>query len=57
MRAMVLTGIRGMEMRDVPDPHLQNPTDVKIRMEAVGVCGARSWNILSPSVMSAPAPW
>ena len=40
MRAMVLTGIHGMEMRDVPDLHLQSPTDVKIRMEAVGVCGS-----------------
>jgi L-iditol 2-dehydrogenase len=29
-----------MEMRDVPDLHLQHPTDVKIRMEAVGVCGS-----------------
>ncbi|MBD3243246.1 MAG: alcohol dehydrogenase catalytic domain-containing protein [Chitinivibrionales bacterium] len=40
MKAIVLTGIRQMELRDVPDPALVNPTDVLIRMGAVGVCGS-----------------
>ncbi len=40
MKAMVLTGVREMEMREVPDPQIKAPTDVLIRMEAVGVCGS-----------------
>ncbi len=40
MKAMVLTGIRQMEMRDVPDPVLENDTDVLIKMDTVGVCGS-----------------
>lgn len=37
---MVLTGIRSMEMRDVPVPALKRRDDVLIRMAAVGVCGS-----------------
>ncbi len=40
MKAMVLTGIRQMEMRVVPDPKIINDTDVLIKMERVGVCGS-----------------
>ncbi|MBN1670871.1 MAG: alcohol dehydrogenase catalytic domain-containing protein [Kiritimatiellae bacterium] len=40
MKAMVLTGIRQMEMRDVPDPALRTDTDVLLRMAVVGVCGS-----------------
>lgn len=40
MRAMVLTGIRAMEMREVPDPKIESPTDVLIRISRVGVCGS-----------------
>jgi len=40
MKAMMLTGIRQMEMREVPDPVLQRPDDVLVRMRAVGVCGS-----------------
>lgn len=40
MRAYVLTGIRQMEMREVPEPDVENPTHVKIRVGAVGVCGS-----------------
>jgi len=40
VKAMVLTGIRQMEMREVPDPVIENETDVLIRMAAVGVCGS-----------------
>lgn len=40
MKAMMLTGIREMEMRDIPEPGLINPDDVKIRMTAVGICGS-----------------
>jgi L-iditol 2-dehydrogenase len=40
MKSMMLTGIRQMEMREVPEPQIVNPGDVKIRMRAVGVCGS-----------------
>ncbi len=40
MKAMMLTGIRAMEMREVPDPVLNDPKDVLIRMLTVGVCGS-----------------
>jgi len=37
---MMLTGIKQMEMREIPEPELVNPGDVKIRMSVVGVCGS-----------------
>jgi L-iditol 2-dehydrogenase len=37
---MLLTGIRAMEMREVPDPVINNDTDVLVRIGAVGVCGS-----------------
>lgn len=40
MKAMVLTGLNQMEMREVPDPVLVSEHDVMIRMGAVGVCGS-----------------
>jgi len=40
MKAMLLTGIRQMEMREVPDPALAGDTDVLVRMVVVGVCGS-----------------
>ena len=36
----MLTGIRQMEMKDIPDPRLVNSTDVKIRMKVLGICGS-----------------
>jgi L-iditol 2-dehydrogenase len=40
MRAAVLTGIREMELRDVPDPKIEKDTDVLLKIERVGVCGS-----------------
>ncbi len=40
MKAMMLTGLRQMEMRDIPEPMIVNETDVKIKMKSVGVCGS-----------------
>lgn len=40
MRAMVLTGIRQAEIRNVPDPTRRNDTDVLVRVDVVGVCGS-----------------
>jgi len=40
MKAMVLTGIRQMEMMDWPDPMMTNDTDVLLKLETIGVCGS-----------------
>ena len=40
MKSMVLTGIRQMEMIDVPKPQIQKDTDVLIKMKTIGVCGS-----------------
>jgi L-iditol 2-dehydrogenase len=40
VKAMMLTGIREMAMRDVPDPVVADDNDVLIRMTTVGVCGS-----------------
>ena len=40
MKAMVLTGIRQMEMIEFPMPKITKDTDVLIKMKVVGVCGS-----------------
>ncbi len=40
MKAAVLTGIRQMEIADVPKPVIKNDTDVVLKIEVVGVCGS-----------------
>ena len=40
MKAAVLTGIRQMELREVPDPVVEKDTDVLLKVEKVGVCGS-----------------
>lgn len=40
MKAMMLTGIRKMEMRDVPEPVIRDAHDVKIRLLVLGICGS-----------------
>ena len=40
MTAAVLTGIRGMELHELPTPEVTSPKDVKIRVTTVGVCGS-----------------
>lgn len=40
MKAAVLTGIRRMEIREVPDPSIHKETDVVLKIEKVGVCGS-----------------
>ncbi len=37
---MMLTGIRKMEMMDIPEPVIVNPNDVRIKMTVVGICGS-----------------
>lgn len=40
MKSMMLTGIRQMEMKEVAEPVIVKPGDVKIKMVVVGVCGS-----------------
>jgi len=40
MKQVVLTGIREMAMTEIPDPIILNPTEVKIKMLTIGVCGS-----------------
>ena len=40
MKAMKLTGVRQMEMMEVPTPTILNDNDVLIRMKTLGVCGS-----------------
>jgi len=40
MKAMMLTGIRQMGMKDIPEPVLVKANDVKIRMSVMGICGS-----------------
>ena len=40
MKAAVLTGLRQMEIMDLPDPSIENDNDVLLKIEKVGVCGS-----------------
>ena len=40
MKAMMLTGIRQMEMKEVSTPSILNDRDVRIKMKTLGVCGS-----------------
>ena len=40
MMAVALTGIRQMEMMDVPEPNVNRDDDVLLKVEMVGVCGS-----------------
>ena len=40
MKAMMLNGIKQIEMMEVPDPEIVNDNDVLIKILAVGVCGS-----------------
>jgi L-iditol 2-dehydrogenase len=40
MKAAVLTGIRQMQINDVPEPKIEKDNDVLLKIEKVGVCGS-----------------
>jgi len=40
MKAVVLTDLNQMELRDVPEPKIEKDTDVLLKIEMVGVCGS-----------------
>jgi L-iditol 2-dehydrogenase len=40
MREALLTGIKKIELKDIPKPVIKNDTDVLIEIKAVGICGS-----------------
>jgi len=40
MKAVVLTGIRQMQIQDVPKPTIKSDNDVLLKIEVIGVCGS-----------------
>jgi len=40
MKTVHLTGIRQLKVSDIPSPQIKSPTDVLLRIEAVGLCGS-----------------
>ena len=40
MKTVHLTGIRQLEVSDIPIPQIKRPTDVLLKIEAVGLCGS-----------------
>lgn len=40
MKSMMLTGIRQMEMKEIPEPVITGPHEVKIKMAVLGICGS-----------------
>jgi len=40
MKAMMLTGIRQIELKNIPEPAVIKPNDVKIKMSVLGICGS-----------------
>jgi L-iditol 2-dehydrogenase len=40
MKAALLTGVRKVEVKDIPKPALDTDTDVLLRIAAVGICGS-----------------
>ena len=40
MKSATLTGIRQLELREVPEPRIRRQTDVFLKVEAIGVCGS-----------------
>jgi len=40
MKAAVLTGIKQIEIREIPDPEITKDNEVLVRIGAVGVCGS-----------------
>jgi len=50
MKAAFLTGVRTIEIRDVPAPRISRDDDVLVRSKAVGVCGSDLHYFLSGRV-------
>ena len=50
MKAALLTGVRALEIREVPAPVISRADDVLVRSRAVGICGSDLHYYLSDSV-------
>lgn len=50
MKAALLTGVRALEVREVPRPQIARADDVLVRSRAVGICGSDLHYYLSDSV-------
>lgn len=40
MKTMMLTGIRKIDVFEIPDPEIINPNDILLRVKKVGICGS-----------------
>jgi L-iditol 2-dehydrogenase len=40
MKSVRITGIRRLEIADIPKPKIENPFDVLLKIEGVGLCGS-----------------
>lgn len=51
MRAAVYRGPGAIAVEEVPDPHVQDPTDAVVAVEAAGVCGSDLWTYRGQSTV------
>ena len=52
MKAAVLTGVRRMEIVDLPKPSIKNDNDVLLKVAVVGVCGSDVHSYLADRIGS-----
>ena len=55
MKAVYLTGLRQMELRQAPAPRLSGPRDVLLRVDTLGVCGSDIHYYTQGAIGSGPA--
>ncbi len=50
MKALTWQGINNVEVKDVPDPHIQEPTDAIVRVTSTAICGSdlHLYSVLAP---------
>ncbi|MDV9197406.1 alcohol dehydrogenase catalytic domain-containing protein [Streptomyces sp. Wh19] len=50
MRALTWQGRRDVRVEDVPDPHIEGPTDIVVRITSTGICGSdlHLYEVLGP---------
>lgn len=57
MKVVVLTGIRQMELKDVPEPSIKKDADVLLKIEKVGVCGSDVYYYTTGGVATHPVEY
>ncbi|MFE5590131.1 zinc-dependent alcohol dehydrogenase [Streptomyces sp. NPDC056549] len=52
MRAVTWQGTRDVRVRSVPDPEVEEPTDVVVRVTSTGICGSdlHLYNVMGPYI-------